>query len=116
VIIWVDAQLSPALAPWLTAQFGVEAFSIRHLNLLNAKDRVIFEAARQAEIVVLTKDRDFVLLQERLGAPPPVLWVRCGNTSNAHLKRVLLNTFEHAWRLITSGEILVEITDLVQLS
>lgn len=112
MIIWIDAQLSPALAPWLTTQFGVEAFSLRYLNLVTAKDVPIFYAAREANVVVMTKDSDFVLLQERLGAPPAILWVRCGNTSNRYLKGVLQRTFEAARRLIEAGESLVEITDL----
>lgn len=112
MIVWVDAQLSPALAPWLTNEFGIEAFSVRYLNLLRAKDPNIFQAAREADVAVLTKDVDFVLLQDRLGPPPAILWVRCGNTSNAYLKRVLQRTFPEAWKMIQAGEPLVEITDL----
>jgi predicted nuclease of predicted toxin-antitoxin system len=112
VILWVDAQLAPALAPWLKSEFGVDAFSVRYLDLVRAKDPEIFEAARQANVVVLTKDNDFVLLQERLGPPPSILWVRCGNTSNAYLKQVLQRTFPSAYHLIELGERLVEITDL----
>lgn len=112
MIVWVDAQLSPALAPWLTKEFGVEAYSVRYLDLLRAKDPNIFHAAREADVVVMTKDVDFVLLQERLGAPPALLWVRCGNTSNAYLKRVLQRTFPDARKMIEAGEVLVEITDL----
>jgi hypothetical protein len=29
--IWIDAQLSPHLAPWLTEHCGVEAYSVRYL-------------------------------------------------------------------------------------
>jgi len=112
VIIWIDAQLSPALAPWLTTEFGIEAFSVRFLNMVRWKDLEIYNAARAANVAVLTKDSDFVLLQERLGAPPSVLWVRCGNTSNAHLKDVLRRTFPAAYALVQAGEPLVEITDL----
>ncbi|MDQ3283368.1 MAG: DUF5615 family PIN-like protein [Acidobacteriota bacterium] len=112
MIIWVDAQLSPAIAPWLTAAFGVEAFSVRYLGMVHAKDPQIFDAARAAGVVVLTKDSDFVLLQERLGPPPAILWVRCGNTSNAYLRQVLQRTFAAARTLIESGEPLVEITDV----
>jgi predicted nuclease of predicted toxin-antitoxin system len=112
VIVWVDAQLSPALAPWLSAEFGVEAISARFLNMVRAKDSEIYIAAREAKVVVLTKDSDFILLQERLGPPPSLLWVRCGNTSNAHLKQVLRRTFPSAYSLIEAGEPLVEITDL----
>ena len=96
VIIWVDAQLSPALAPWLKNRFGIDAYSARYLNMMGAKDRQIFNAARNANVVVLTKDTDFVLLQERFGAPPAIIWVRCGNTSNAYLKGVLERTFPEA--------------------
>jgi predicted nuclease of predicted toxin-antitoxin system len=113
VILWVDAQLSPALAPWLTQEFGVEAFSARYLGLVPANDRQIFEAARKANAVVLTKDADFTLWLERLGPPPRVLWLRCGNTSNAYLKNVLRKTLRGALEMIGSGEALVEITDTV---
>ena len=112
MIVWIDAQLSPALAPWLTKEFGTESYSVRHLNLLRAKDPSIFFAAREANVTVMTKDIDFILLQERLGAPPAILWVRCGNTSNAYLKQVLRRTFSDACKMIEAGEILVEITDL----
>jgi len=112
VIVWVDAQLSPALAPWLAKEFGVEAYSVRYLNLLRTNDPEIFQAARDANVVVMTKDVDFVLLQERLGPPPSLLWVRCGNTSNAYLKQVLLRTFPSAQKMIETGEIRIEITDL----
>ena len=111
MILWIDAQLSPALAPWLTQEFGVEAFSARHLGLVPAKDREIFEAAKEANAVVLTKDADFTLWLERLGPPPQVLWLRCGNTSNAYLKNVLRKTLPEALEMIRSGEALVEITD-----
>ena len=30
--IWVDAQLSPHLAPWLTERLGIEADSVRRLG------------------------------------------------------------------------------------
>ena len=60
----------------------------------------------------MTKDADFVALQEQLGAPPAILWVRCGNTSNAYLKGVLQQTLAAALRMIAAGEALVEIVDV----
>jgi predicted nuclease of predicted toxin-antitoxin system len=57
----------------------------------------------------MTKDSDFVLLLDTLGAPPQVIWVTCGNTSNARLKEILMNTLSKALALLESGEELVEI-------
>ena len=111
MIIWVDAQLSPALAPWISQQFNIESVSVRRLGLLDAKDPVIFQAAREANAIVLTKDEDFTLLLDRLGPPPQVLWVRCGNTSNTYLRRILVATLQNALELLSAGEPLVEITD-----
>jgi predicted nuclease of predicted toxin-antitoxin system len=81
VILWVDAQLSPALAPWITQQFGIDAYSVKWLGYRDATDPVIFQAAREAGAVVMTKDSDFLRLLERYGPPPQVLWVTLGNTS-----------------------------------
>jgi predicted nuclease of predicted toxin-antitoxin system len=109
--IWIDAQLSPALASWITANFSIECHAIRDLGLLGAKDRQIFQAAREAEAVVMSKDSDFLLLLDQLGPPPQILWITCGNTSNAHLKNILKISFPKALDLINHGERLVEISD-----
>ena len=79
--IWVDAQMSPAIATWISSNYAVTAVAIRDLGLRDADDKEIFEAARQEKAVVMTKDSDFVLLLDRLGPPPQVILVTCGNTS-----------------------------------
>ena len=107
--IWIDAQMSPAIAAWISSNFSVNAIAIRDLGLRDAEDTEIFEAARREHAIVMTKDADFVLLLDRLGAPPQVIWVTCGNTSNARLKEILTNTFSKALELLKSGEELVEI-------
>jgi len=56
MIFWIDAQLTPLLARWLQEEFGVVAYAVRELGLRDAKDRQIFDAARQAGAVVITKD------------------------------------------------------------
>ena len=111
MILWVDAQLSPALAPWLSTRFGIEAFSVQHLGYRDVTDAEIFEAARAAGAVVLTKDRDFLRLLEQHGPPPQVLWVTVGNTSNARMREVLEQTFLRAVQMLSDGEVLVELSD-----
>ncbi|QIN77880.1 hypothetical protein GBA65_04385 [Rubrobacter marinus] len=111
MIVWIDAQLSPYLARWLSSEFGVEAKPVRELGLRDAKDREIFLEAREAGTVVLTKDSDFVLLLEQLGSPPQVLWLDAGNTLNARLREVLAQTFPAVRDLLLRGEPLVEISE-----
>ena len=109
---WIDAQLSPALAPWLSSIFAVEAFSVRWLGLQHANDEEIFTAACKAGAIVITKDRDFVQLLERFGPPPKVIWVTCGNTSNAQMREIFHQTFPEVLLLLQAGESLVEITEM----
>ena len=44
--IWIDAHLSPAIATWITNKFEVTAVALRELDLRDAEDSEIFEAAR----------------------------------------------------------------------
>lgn len=110
--VWIDAQLSPALAPWLKNTFAVNASSVRRLNFQEASDRDIFLAAREAKAVVMTKDYDFVELLDQFGPPPQIIWIRCGNTSNAQMREFLMRGFPKALSLLQEGEPLVEITDI----
>ena len=108
--IWLDAQLSPALARWMEAECGVNAIPIRELGLREADDPSIFAAARAAAAVVLIKYSDFIQLLERFGPPPQVIWLTCGNTSNAHLRSLLRDAWSHVGDLLRAGEPLVEIS------
>jgi predicted nuclease of predicted toxin-antitoxin system len=81
--IWVDAHLSPAIATWITNTLGITALALRDIGLRDAEDHEIFEAAKAQKVIVMTKDRDFVELVDRLGSPPQIIWLTCGNTSNA---------------------------------
>jgi predicted nuclease of predicted toxin-antitoxin system len=107
--IWIDAQMSPAIAAWIRSNFAVNAVAVRDLGLREATDQEIFSAAKREKVVVMTKDSDFVLMLERFGPPPLVVWVRCGNTSNARLREILTSTLPKALQLLDSGERLVEI-------
>ena len=109
--VWIDAQLSPGLARWLSEHHAVEALPVRRLGLHDATDEAIFDAARNAGAVVMTKDRDFVQLLERIGPPPQVIWITCGNTSNARMREILRQALANALQLLREGEPFVEITD-----
>ncbi|MEH2321295.1 DUF5615 family PIN-like protein [Nostoc sp.] len=108
--IWIDAQLPPTLALWLTETFGLEATALRELGLRDAKDVDIFEAARVTNAVIMTKDSDFVDLACRLGTPPQILWLTCGNVTNRNLQRLLAIALPDAIERLRQGEAIVEIS------
>jgi predicted nuclease of predicted toxin-antitoxin system len=110
--IWIDAQLSPGIASWISASFEVTAVALRDIGLRDATDREIFREAKNAAVVVMTKDSDFVRLLDEQGPPPQVIWVTCGNTSNARLRQILTGTLPKTIELLRAGENLVEINSI----
>ena len=112
MILWLDAQLPPTLAPWLQEEFSISAKAVRDLGLREASDKDIFQAAKQADAIVMTKDADFQHLLFQHGPPPQVLWITCGNTSKAKLMEVLLSrNLPQALIMMRDGEPLVEIVE-----
>ncbi|MBD2145675.1 MAG: DUF5615 family PIN-like protein [Sphaerospermopsis kisseleviana] len=110
MIIWVDAHLSPAIATWISQTFSITALALRDVGLRDAEDEEIFAAAKDKGVIFMTKDSDFVDLVERLGTPPQIIWLTCGNTSNARLREILSVNLLTALEILSSGEALVEIT------
>lgn len=107
--VWLDNHLSPALATWIASEFGERCVQVRDLGLARAADKDIFDAARAAASVFITKDRDFAELVTRLGPPPSIVLLSCGNTSNAYLRTMLRDQLATALALARGGEPLVEI-------
>ena len=109
--LWLDNQLPPALAAWMRATLSVECVPVRDLNLHRASDPEIFMAARDAQVIVMTKDADFVVLLDQHGAPPQVILVTCGNTSNTRLRRLVETAWPTILPMLERGEVLVELGD-----
>ena len=107
--VWVDAQLPPALALWLRECYCVQAFSLRELGLRDEEDAVIFSEAKKRGSILISKDSDFVDFVQRFGPPPQLIWVTCGNVTNANLKSIFSSVFEQALNLLAGGEAIVEI-------
>ena len=89
MIVWLDAQLPPGLAQWLRQEMGLDARALKELGLRDARHVDIFEAARNAGVVPMSKHSDFVGLVQRLGTPPQLVWLTCGNVTNANLPRLI---------------------------
>jgi predicted nuclease of predicted toxin-antitoxin system len=110
--IWIDAQLPPTLAILLSATFAIEASALRELGLRGAQDLDIFAAAGAENAIIIPKDVDFVDLVCRLGAPPQILWLTCGNVTNRNLRTLLMATLPEALERLDQGDLIVEISSV----
>lgn len=106
--IWIDAQLSPFIASWISARFpDLNAVALRSIGLQDERDYDIFRKARKANVTIMSKDYDFVKLIELYGIPPKLIWITCGNTSNARLCEILNTTLQQAIDLLIQKESIV---------
>jgi predicted nuclease of predicted toxin-antitoxin system len=51
--LWIDAQISSHLAPWIKKTLAVDAYSLEYLKLDETEDEVIFMNARTANAIVM---------------------------------------------------------------
>lgn len=112
----IDAQLSPSLAAWINRSFNdIHAESAWSLQLRDKSDKQIYEIAKANEYVIMSKDADFLDLLEKFGAPPNLIWITCGNTSNAEMREILSHSLANVIELISRGETIVELSDKLSL-
>jgi len=103
--LWIDAQLSPAIAAWINRTFDdIEAESVLALGLRDATDPDIFEEAKKSDAVLMSKDDDFIQLIDQRGTPPKLIWITCGNTSNVRMREILSTALLKAIELLQNGE------------
>ncbi len=107
--LWLDAQLPPQLASWIHQTMAINAIALRDIGLRDATDNTIFAAAKNANAILISKDNDFVELVMRLGAPPKLIWLTCGNVSNAALQALFSAKLREAVQVLDSGESIVEL-------
>ena len=58
---------------------------VRLLGLAEASDGALWDYAKTHDFVLLSQDSDFADMAALLGAPPKVIWLRCGNRPTAFL-------------------------------
>ena len=70
----------------------------RHVGLMGlarADDQTIWEQARAGGFLLVSQDADFAELALLRGAPPKVIWLRCGNRPTNYIAD-LLRSHRHA--------------------
>lgn len=104
----VDAQLPPALARWLTDQ-GHNAEHVANCGLASASDRAIWDYAATNGAVIITKDEDFAVRKALAQGPPPIVWLRMGNTRRLELLRKMTLLLPSLVASLQRGDSLIEV-------
>lgn len=75
-----DQNLSHRLLTLLGDLFP-NSLHVRAQGLAEADDLTIWNYAREHDLVIVTQDADYADWNKLRGAPPKILWLRCGNAS-----------------------------------
>jgi len=62
---------------------------VRLAGLAEASDRALWEYAKANGFAIVSLDSDMAELAALLGAPPKVIWLRCGNQTAAFVENLL---------------------------
>jgi predicted nuclease of predicted toxin-antitoxin system len=109
--IWLDTNISPAIAKWMNEHTGISVKTSYSLSLHHLTDLHIYQRARaQGNVILLSKDADFPELISRLGSPPKLITLKIGNCDNRTLWDFLLPHIQKAFELLASSE-----TDIIEL-
>ncbi len=84
-----DENLSPDLPQLLAGSFP-DSVHVRVLGIVGADDAVVWAAAAQQGLVLVTKDDDFRELSILRGAPPKVVVIGLGNCRTSAVAGLLV--------------------------
>ncbi len=93
----LDQNLSHRLLGELDDQFP-GSLHVRFLGLAESNDLDIWNYAIAHELTIVTQDSDYSDWNKLRGAPPKIVWIRCGNASVIEIGRKLR---EAASRILT---------------
>jgi predicted nuclease of predicted toxin-antitoxin system len=105
----VDAQLSPALARWLSAH-GHDATHVGDLGMQAASDAAIWDHALASTCAIVTKDEDFAQRKVLADNGPVVVWIRLPNTRRHDLLAWFETVLPDVLAALARGETLIEVT------
>lgn len=103
----IDAQLPATLVEGLAAR-GHEAEHVDAALGRGVTDAELVAYAMRHDAVLITKDADFLDLQDQQRRPQ-ILWVRAGNVTNAALRALLTTRWAEVEAALLSGSPVVEL-------
>ena len=85
----LDENLSERLVPLIAERFS-DVFHLRIMGLGGSPDAAVWQAARDTQATLVTKDEDFIRLSLDLGWPPKVICLAIGSASNRRTAELVL--------------------------
>jgi len=83
-----DENLSHKLV-WLLADIFPNSVHVRDVGLKAADDPLVWEYAKDHNLMIVSKDSDMHQRSFVFGSPPKILWVRLGNCSTSDVEKLL---------------------------
>lgn len=87
-----DENLSPKLVRRLADLFP-QSVHVRDVGLKAADDPLMWEYAKDGDLMIVSKDSDMHQRSFMFGYPPKVVWVRLGNCSTSDVESLLRRNF-----------------------
>ena len=88
-MIIIDNNISYHVASILKDDF-IGIVHVSSIGLDEVDDSEIWKYAKDKELHIFTKDKDFNDIQQLKGFPPKIVWVRTGNASTKTIVNLLI--------------------------
>ena len=99
-----DQNLSHRLPGRLSDLFP-DSSHVRAVGLEQADDSTIWEFARANGYAIVSQDADFAERSRLFGAPPKIIWLRCGNQAPQQVEKILRGHCELVRELIENAQL-----------
>ncbi len=108
----LDMQLSPKLVNWIENNFSIKTVSSYDLFINDEKDEIIFlNTKNKGNVILISKDYDFLGILDRLKPPPKLIWLTMGNCPTKRMKIILEEELMPAIKeLLNTSTTFIEIT------
>jgi predicted nuclease of predicted toxin-antitoxin system len=87
-----DENLSPKL-PQCLADIFPDSLHVRDVGMKATIDPIVWDYAKENNLMIVSKDADMHDLSLVLGNPPKVIWLRIGNCSTQQVENLLRRDF-----------------------
>ena len=88
-----DENLSPGLK-YALRDIYPQSLHVFDIGLDEVDDPAIWEYAKDVGYIIVTKDSDFLEISDRLGHPPKVVRLRCGNCPTSEVEALLRKEYD----------------------